>query len=149
VLFFVGWFVGWQEQVRLKGTGRFWCLYCEAERDYQHREWRSQDRVLFVPLGVSGGEFVLCRACVRTFSLECLDPSSTALREELLADAPDFAIWAQLRAQGVSAPAGSVETASADEGAGAQQPSGPAADASQTRRSLKENLSARSSSRKH
>jgi hypothetical protein len=139
---------GWQEQVRLKGSGRFWCLYCEAERDYQHREWRSQERLLFVPLGVSDGEFVLCRTCDGAFSLECLDPSSTALREELLADAPEFAIRADLRAQRVSAPAGHREPAPNGD-ASAQQPPGPAVGSRQARRGLKQSLSARSGSRKH
>ena len=144
--------VSWQEQVRLKGTGRFWCLYCEAERDYQHREWRSEERVLFVSLGVSSGEFVLCRACERAFTLECLNPSSTALREELLADSSEFAIRASLRAQRESAPAGPaslVDTAPDNEGAEAQERSGRATDPQRVRPSLKKTLSARSASRKH
>jgi hypothetical protein len=89
---------GWREAVRLKGTGRFFCLQCEKERGYQHREWRSADSLFFIPVSSSGGEFIRCDACKSAFELECLDESSTASREELLADAPDSAIYATLSA---------------------------------------------------
>lgn len=89
---------GQQVQVRLNGSGRFWCLNCEAPREYQHREWRSQGMLMFSPTGrVSGGEFIVCRDCELTFSLAVLGESSTATFDELLVDAPDFAVTAPVR----------------------------------------------------
>lgn len=77
--------------VRLLGTGRFWCLYCEAERDYEHREYRATQSILFMPVGGWGCEFILCPECDSAFDLECLDESSTAFCEELMIQVPDRA----------------------------------------------------------
>lgn len=82
----------------MKGTGHFFCLYCERERSYQHREWRSARSVYFIPVSSRGGEFIRCDACENAFDLECLDESSTAFYHELLSDAPASAIHANLSA---------------------------------------------------
>lgn len=82
--------------VNLKGTGRFFCLYCEAERSYQRREWRITSVTFFVPL-TRGGEFILCPACESAYDLECLDESSTAVYDELVVDVPDLVIQAAVR----------------------------------------------------
>ena len=93
---FLAFTAGWRVAVRLTGTGRFFCLHCEEERSYQRREWRSTDSLLFIPVSSSGGEFIRCDVCANAFDLECLDESSTASCNELLADAPDAAIRARL-----------------------------------------------------
>ena len=81
------------------GSGRFWCLYCETDRDYERRAWTSTRALFFVPVGSSRGEFVLCRSCESAFDPECLDESSTALCDELMLDVPQTAIRARPRSQ--------------------------------------------------
>ena len=94
-MFFV--VAGRRVDVRLRRVDRFWCLNCEAERGYQHREWRSAGTFFFMPLvGLSRGEFVLCDVCEGAFDLECLDESSTALCSELLMHVPFAAIRLEL-----------------------------------------------------
>lgn len=94
-------------QVRLLGTGRFWCLYCETERDYQHREWRSTGTLFRVSvMEISGGEFILCDMCESALDLECLDESSTALYEELLVHVPYSALRPIARATPLDGSAG-------------------------------------------
>ena len=78
-------------------SGRFWCLYCETEREYERRAWASTRTVVFIPVAGRRGEFVMCRTCEFAFDPECLDESSTALCEELLLDVPDAAIRARVR----------------------------------------------------
>jgi hypothetical protein len=88
---------GRRVDVRLLGSGRFWCLSCETDQDYQRREWRTTGTAFFLPvLGVSSGEFVLCETCESAFDVECLDESSTALHDELVLFPPAFAINAAL-----------------------------------------------------
>jgi hypothetical protein len=84
--------------VRSNGTGHFFCLQCEKERGYQHREWHSTDSLFFIPVSSSGGEFIRCDTCKTAFELDCLDETSTASCNELLADVPDEAIHAVLSA---------------------------------------------------
>jgi hypothetical protein len=98
--------VGWRVRVRLKGTGDFFCLHCEKERSYQHREWRGTESLFFIPVSASGGEFVRCDTCENAFTLECLNESSTAFWHELLADAPDSAIHTRLLAALPDEPSG-------------------------------------------
>lgn len=86
---------GRRVQVGLKGTGDFFCLFCEKERKYQHREWRSSGSFFFIPVGIGGGEFILCLTCQNPFDLECLDESSTADWQELVVYAPSFAVTAR------------------------------------------------------
>lgn len=92
-------FVGYRGiRVERTGAGRFWCLYCEAERDYERRAWAAKRSVYFIPVSVRHGEFVLCRTCEAPFDPECLDESSTALCEELmLVDVPWKVITMRLR----------------------------------------------------
>ena len=98
--------------VRAIGAGDFFCLYCEAERSYQHREWRSSARLFFLPVAdLSGGEFVLCCTCNSTFDVECLDESSTAFCDELMIEVPDFAIRARIQPRSPDAPAEFVAAA--------------------------------------
>lgn len=78
-------------------SGRFWCLYCETEREYQRREFASTRTFVFMPVASRRGEFVMCRTCEFAFDPECLDESSTALCEELLLDVPQAAIRARVR----------------------------------------------------
>lgn len=82
-------------QVGLKGTGDFFCLFCEKDRGYQHREWRSTRTFFFIPVGTGGGEFILCLTCHNPFDLECLDESSTAHWQELVVYVPSFAVAAR------------------------------------------------------
>jgi hypothetical protein len=93
---FLAFVFGWRVGVRLKGTGEFFCLHCEKERTYQHREWKGTESLFFIPVSSNSGEFIRCDTCENAFDLECLDESSTAFCHELLADAPDSAIRARL-----------------------------------------------------
>jgi hypothetical protein len=77
-------------------AGRFWCLHCETERDYQRRTWVRTRTLLFMPVSSSRGEFVLCRTCDSAFDPECLDETSTALCDELLLDVPYEAVQARV-----------------------------------------------------
>jgi hypothetical protein len=98
-VFFV--FVGGRRvRVEKTGAGRFWCLYCETECDYERRAWALKRSAYFIPVAVRYGEFVLCRSCEAAFDPECLDESSTASCEELLLiDVPQAAITTRLRPQ--------------------------------------------------
>jgi hypothetical protein len=78
------------------GSGRFWCLRCETERDYQRRTWVRSRTLRLVPVSNERGEFVLCRTCESAFDPECLDESSTALCEELLLEVPYEAVRARV-----------------------------------------------------
>ncbi|HEU5331903.1 MAG TPA: hypothetical protein VFU73_04055 [Actinocrinis sp.] len=128
--------------VRFLGSGRFWCLYCETERDYEHREYRATQTFLFIPVGGWGGQFILCPACDSAFDLECLDESSTAFCEELMIQVPDRARQARL----FSSRGGPGRGRDGDRGsmrwAPEPEPDGP-------RAGVRETLSARSSSRRH
>lgn len=94
-------------QVRPLGTGRFWCLYCETDKGYQHWEWRSVGRLRRATvMEVSSGEFVLCDVCESALDLECLDESSTASYEELVVHPPLRALLAIERAERRKRPAG-------------------------------------------
>lgn len=84
-------------QVKQIGSGRFWCLYCRAERDYERRTWTSTRAVFLMPVFASRGEFILCRTCECAFDPECLDESSTRLLEELMLVVPLRAIRARPR----------------------------------------------------
>jgi len=95
VFFVIG---GGRISVRLLGTGHFWCLYCEADRAYERREYQHTKRWYLVPVASWGREFILCPACDSAFDLECLDESSTAFCEELMIQVPDFARHAGLNA---------------------------------------------------
>lgn len=75
-----------RSRVGLVATGEFWCPYCEADRGYQQREWRSA-----LIKGRRGGIFVRCDSCESVLSPECLDESSTKLCDELMITAPGFA----------------------------------------------------------
>lgn len=77
-------------------AGRFWCLHCETERDYQRRTWVRTRTAFFIPVSNSRGEFVLCRTCDSAFDPECLDETSTALCDELLLDVPYEAVRARV-----------------------------------------------------
>ena len=86
--------VGYHTVVRHVGSGRFWCLYCETDREYERRDFKSFVTFVFVPLFRTGGcEFVLCLTCDSAFDLECLDESSTALCHELMIQVPDRALY--------------------------------------------------------
>jgi len=76
---------------RLKDSGEFFCLFCKADRRYSLREWRRTSHFFFIPLGSTGGEFVLCSTCQSAFDPECLDESSTKELDELEVDVPGFA----------------------------------------------------------
>jgi hypothetical protein len=80
--------------VRLKGTGRFFCLHCEAVRGYERREWRGS---VFSAPESRRREFILCCTCETAFSPECLDESSDSYLEELSVAVPDRAIYPRLR----------------------------------------------------
>ena len=86
-------------RTRKTGSGRFWCLYCETEQDYERRAWTSSWAALFVPVGSSRGEFVLCSNCESPFDPECLDESSTATCDELMLVVPHAAVRSRPRAQ--------------------------------------------------
>jgi hypothetical protein len=71
------------------GQGKFYCLHCKAERDYEQRSWQRTVHLLRIwPLGGTFGEFVICLACGSTYDPECLDETSTAELEELLVEPP-------------------------------------------------------------
>lgn len=139
IFFFVS---GRRTSVRLLGTGRFWCLYCETERDYQHRAYQIDRSVYFVPLAPWGREFVLCPTCDSAFDLECLDESSTAFCDELAIQVPDFARHAQLSLASEAAPGGQGDDWQSMRWVPTPEPGGP-------RAGLRETLSARSASRRH
>lgn len=90
--------------VHLKTTGTFFCLYCNAEQQYQHRAWESVAHLFFVPLGFSTGEFVLCLNCESAFAPECLDETSTATCDDLIMEVPMRAARADLRFRPRTAP---------------------------------------------
>lgn len=97
-MFFV--IFGRRVAVRLRAVGRFWCLFCEADRDYQYREWRRMRTVFFLSVReIGSGEFVRCAVCENAFDPECLDESSTASCEELLVEVPYRALRAALSAE--------------------------------------------------
>ena len=83
--------------VKLVASGRFWCLYCREERDYEHRTWVGTRTLFFMPIAASRGEFVLCHTCECAFDPECLDESSTRFLEELMLIVPRGAIHARPR----------------------------------------------------
>lgn len=83
--------------VGLRASGTFFCLYCNAERRYQHRIWETTSHVFFVPLGSTTGECVLCLTCESAFRLECLDGNSTATCDELIMAVPTKVAHANLR----------------------------------------------------
>ena len=78
------------------GSGRFWCLHCETERDYLRRTYIRTRALFFIPISNSRGEFVLCRTCDSAFDPECLDETSTASCDELLLDVPYEAVAARV-----------------------------------------------------
>ena len=136
--------------VNLKGTGRFFCLYCEAERSYQHREWRTTSVLFFIPL-TRGGEFILCPDCESAYDLECLDESSTATYDELMVDVPDVVIRARARVhpgEGLSLAQYIGAAPSGGEGI-VRGGSGPGSDSDRVRPKRRESLSAHSAVRRH
>jgi hypothetical protein len=86
-------------QAKTIDSGRFWCLNCETERDFERRTWAATRAVFFMPVASSRGEFILCKACESAFDPECLDESSTASCDELLLDVPHAAVRARTRPQ--------------------------------------------------
>jgi len=78
-------------QVRLITEGEFFCLYCNADRHYQHRVW-AEIRFYYLAQRKTSGEFVICDACGNTYDPQCLDESSTAEFEELLVEPPHRAV---------------------------------------------------------
>lgn len=141
---------GASRQVRVVAEGRFFCLYCGADRSYQLREWRQTSHLFFIPVGTSGGVFVLCPTCKTGFDPECLDESSTAELHELEVDVPGFACTV-VRRQAASALSEYLGQAPAPAPAPAP---GPAASAEATKRAgsgsgKRQSLSARSRNRKH
>ena len=128
--------------VRLLGTGRFWCLYCETERDYEHREYRATQTFLFMPVGGWGCEFILCPACDSAYDLECLDESSTAFYEELVIQVPDRARHAKLVLPGTGAAGSRDAEWQSLRWVPEPEPTGP-------RASMYQTLSGRSASRRH
>ena len=96
--------LGYRTKVAIKEEGEFFCLQCNAARSFQRRTWERAVHVFFFPVGGSAGEFVLCMTCTTTFTLECLDESSTAYLEEILATPPAAAMRLDPRAgRGVGA----------------------------------------------
>lgn len=92
-------------RVQRTGEGRFWCLYCEGEHDYERRAWSAMRSAYFIPVSSRHGEFVLCRNCEAAFDPECLDESSTATCEELmLVNVPWKAVTMRLRPGDQGAP---------------------------------------------
>ena len=83
-------------RVRLRGTGRFFCLYCEKMRNYERRAYA---RSFAVPRQNLWNEFILCCSCESTFDPECLDGSCDAVMEELFVEVPDGAIRVDFRLQ--------------------------------------------------
>lgn len=138
--------------VRLKGTGQFFCLYCEADRKYEHRKWLTTAIVFFIPLmGVGGGEFILCSVCECAFDLECLDESSTATCDELMLTVPDKAIRGRARvdeSEGLSLAEYVGALPSGDDGL-MKGHAESVAETRQERTGRKSGLSAHSTSRRH
>lgn len=88
-----------ERRLTLVETGRFWCLFCDAERSYQLREWSQSQLNVFVIIPwfqKERGRFVRCDECRETFDLECLDETSTKTRNELTVSVPLFA-WEPAR----------------------------------------------------
>ena len=79
--------------VKLKKQGSFYCLHCNAERDFEHRSWERTTHLFFFPVGGTSGEFILCRTCECAFAPECLDESTIADLRELLVEPPARAIY--------------------------------------------------------
>lgn len=97
-------------RVSAVGEGRFFCLYCRADRRYERRAVQKTAYVLYVAVRESSADFVLCDSCGSTFDPECLDESSTAELEELLADPP----WEAAAPAALSRESGRSGPASAD-----------------------------------
>jgi len=138
---------GASKQFRAVSAGTFFCLFCRADRAYELREWRETPHVFFIPLGSSGGKFVLCSTCQTAFDLECLDESSMAECHELEVDVPGFAC-AAVRRRPENALSQYLGHDSLDgDGSPALHASPGAAPANSSGR--QQSLSARSRSRKH